>query len=184
MEFKTIEIRNSPIEFVLVGPSRGKDAIFARSDNAGLDLKGLAIERFTDQQALEFQSGLSSLLLGSNRQLNVVESYDVDDLDTEYDDRKSPLRFAWVGYCSQVRRERIEQVLNRVCTQLRDNMLEKDADVELSISPLILNCSLAHQRRLRSRNFFRATMFVYLVVGITAVIAAAITAFSGLLPNP
>lgn len=184
MKFKTIEIRNSPIEFVLVGPNRGKDAIFVMSDNAGLDLKGLAIERFSDRQSIEFQSGLSSLFLGSNRQLNVVVSYDVDDLDTEYDDRKSPLRFAWVGYCSHVRREEIEHVLNRVCTQLRDNILENDSDVDLSISPLILNCSLAHQRRLRSRNFFRATMFVYLVAGITAVIAAAISVFSGLLPRP
>lgn len=181
MELKKIEIKNSPIEFVLVGPKRGKDAIFVMSDHAGLDLTGLAIERFSHRQSIEFQSGFSSLLLGSNRQLNVVESYDVDDLDTEYDHRKSPLRFAWVGYCSGVRREEIAEVMNRVAPQLRDTILENDADVELTISPLILTCSLADQRRIRSRNFLRASLFLYLLAGSTVLVAAAI---EGLVPKP
>lgn len=171
MVFDPFVIKNSVVEFVLVGPYRGRDKIFAISENAGLDLKGLAIDRNQDSDDFAPLGIYTSLLLASNRQLNVIESYDVLDIDGEYDDRKSPLRIAWVGYCSSYRRDKIKDLFNRVCGEIRDSILEHEhSNVELSISPVILNCSIANERRQRQRNFMRTALVMYLFIALSVAV--------------
>jgi len=161
-------IANSPIEFVLVGPLRGRDKVLLSSDNAGLDLKGLAVGRDVDEGSLHDQSSAFSFFFAPSRQLNVLESYPIEDLDPSEDDRKSSFRFAWAGYCSSLRREKICSQLNRTIPDLRSALRDgESSDIELMVSPLILSCSVAHQRRLRSRRFMLATLVIYCVVGLS-----------------
>ena len=171
MDSKSNIITNSPVEFVLVGPLRGRDRVLLSSDNAGLDIKGLAATRDADADVLQNQSSTFSFFWGSARQFNVLESYTTHDIDSDYDKRKSSFRFAWVGYCSPDRRGRIQDLLNWAIPDIRNAILEdEEADVELTISPVILNCSLAHQRRLRSRRFLFAALVIYALVGISSVV--------------
>ena len=172
MDSKSNIITNSPVEFVLVGPLRGRDKILLSSDNAGLDIKGLAATRDADDDSLQNQSSIFSIFLSSARQFNVLESYNTHDIDSDYDKRKSSFRFAWVGYCPPGRRERIQDLLNRTIPDIRRAILEdEETDMELAISPVILNCSVAHQRRLRSRRFMLATLVIYALVGISVAIS-------------
>ena len=117
-----------------------------------------------------------SALLGSARQFNVLEGPNIYDLDSDYDGRKSSFRFAWVGYCSPVHREKIQYLLNQTIPDIRSAILkdEEADDVELTISPVIFNCSRAHQRLLRSRWFLLAVFVSYTLVAISVAILSLV----------
>jgi hypothetical protein len=164
-------ISNSPIEFVLVAPVRGHDKIIIASDNAGLDIKGLAVDRDTDMGSLRNLSSGMSLILGLGRQLNVLDSHSTDDLFSEYDSRKSSFRFAWVGNCSSFGKRKIEKIFNRSLREIRAALVEEpESDIELVFSPVILSCSIAHQLRLRFRRLLLLTVTTYVLVGVSVAV--------------
>ncbi len=165
MEFTTLILQNSPIEFVLVGPHQSRDAVILKSENSGLDLLGMASEGDIDSEKSPTFNLLASMFLPNvGRQLNVVESYQVTDLESSKDKRRSSFRFAWVGYCNPSRKRRIKQSLDRSIIDIRQGVLDKNIpDIELSISSLIYNCSLAHQQQLRQNRVYFGVFLIYAV---------------------
>lgn len=172
-------IPNSPIEFVFVGPVRGRDRILLSSDNAGLDVKGLAIGRDinperigSDEPSFPIPALFSSKLLLPKRQLNIIESYSVHDIEPSIDSRKSFFRLAWVGYCSGSSRTQIESVLNRTAFELYSAVKNgDDSEVELLLSPVILSCSLAHYHQLYLQSKIR---FTYIILTIMFILATLV----------
>ncbi|MGC9449795.1 hypothetical protein ACPZJU_22260, partial [Cereibacter johrii] len=79
-------------EFVLIGPVGKRDQVLARSETAGMDLIGYAMDKDnTDNE--EEGLLLSSLLFGSMRQLHRVSSWPVNNSKPEEDGKRwsSPL---------------------------------------------------------------------------------------------
>ncbi|EGW22672.1 hypothetical protein [Methylobacter tundripaludum] len=164
-----IIIENSPIEFLIVGPHDGRDKVIVRSANAGLDLLGLAVESSSSSAKSDMPSSTISSLIGSSRQLNVVNSYPVDDLKPRSDARKSKMKFAWVGDCGSIRREQIQQSFERSLSDLRNALNDTNETlVEWSIAPVVFQCSMAKEQRLSFRRFFYVTLAIYGIAGLFA----------------
>jgi hypothetical protein len=51
---ESIVLKNSPVEFVITGPSGGRDQVLIKSDNAGLDLIGVSAELGYDSYDRKF----------------------------------------------------------------------------------------------------------------------------------
>jgi len=174
-DFSPIIIENSTVEFIIVGSHDGRDKVVVKSANAGLDLIGVAAESRKEP----FYSATSSLMLSlfgsAPRHLNLVTSYPVDDFDLRSDTRQSTMKFAWVGDCSGIREESIGEAFKQSVPDLRQAIQDSNlADLEWSISPVILRCVAATQRRMRLRRFFYTSLAIYAIAALLAV-AYAIT---------
>lgn len=156
-------IRNSPIEFILVGPFNGKDSIIVRSSNAALDLVGLANFRYKTQESLLISSN-NFPILSTSRQLNFVDSKEARDINDFADRRYSVYRFVWVGYSNRFGREQVLDYFNESLDILRQAIIEENmADIELNISGIILQCSLVNQKRLKARRSFFVVLTLYVL---------------------
>ncbi|MGY3687542.1 hypothetical protein ACXAAV_12770 [Vibrio coralliilyticus] len=169
-------IKNSTIEFVIVGPFQGKDRILVCSENAGLDLKGAALDPTLDVKRLtDFN------LLGK-RKLNVIGSRNYDDLNPSYDSRHSSYRFAWVGESSTAGMVKIQKALD-VALSFISKSIERsfwdnessfdENDIVMALSPLIIECLAAHRGRRRNRLF----VLTYVVITILTSAAVALLGF-------
>ena len=171
--YKSTTLMNSPIEFVLIGPLRGRDRVLLRSDGAGLDLIGFGTSGHRSDE-LQSPTGVFSIVFDrTKRWLNIVESGAVHDIDRVTDDRKSHLRFVWVGACSESRRKTIEHELSRCGLDLSKAIREGDlTGIEMSVAPLVLHASLAHLRgRARIHRMWTIVtiyvlLFAFMVVGV------------------
>lgn len=167
-----VVLTNSSVEFVIVGPVKGQDRILLSSENANLDLKGLAAD--PDADTLEISSlnrFYSNLLSKPYRQLNVIESNPTHDLEGNYDNRKSSFRFAWVGYCSKYQKDKILKAFNRSLFELTEAINHgSKSDIEFTVSPMILECSLSHQSRNNLRDKMRLVIYGYLATIVGAAI--------------
>jgi hypothetical protein len=162
-------INNSPIEFIVVGPDDGRDKVLLRSNHAGLDLVGLAAQA-SKRHAFTPSSSILSLFTGTPRQLNVVESHPVEDFHHQTDSRYSTMRFAWVGDCSSLTKERIEDAFKRSVPDLQRAIQKSTiSDIEWSLGAVILECSEAGEKRLRSRRFFYMTLVMYGIAGLLSI---------------
>lgn len=173
-KFESLNIGKSPLEFVLIGPHRGKDMILVRSDGAGLDLVGLAADK---EREFEIKETIRSplLFLGGSRQLNVIESRRINDLKPDYDARRSSYKFAWVGSCSSIPREKMQRSLDNAINEIRDGLLDSNkADIEMALAPLILKCTLENERRLRSRKMLYLSIITYVAAGSIALLVLLI----------
>jgi hypothetical protein len=171
MEEKIEVFKNSPVEFILIGPRGGRDEILIRSDNAGLDIVGLAVEQGIDRDFEVVPISMMSLILGGDRQMNIVESRKVHDLEPDSDDRVSSYQFAWVGLCSSMDREKVKDVFHSSIADLRSAIQKGSrSQVEMAISRIVLKCSSARERRLRSRRFIWVSFLICAAVGIGALI--------------
>ena len=148
-------VTNSSVEFVLAGPSGGRDRIVVRSERASLDLVALAAEP---------RLGRRYWFLGPGfvRRLNVIESQRAKDLIPGSDDRKSSYRFAWAGRCSISSRDKIKKSLDSALSDLQSAIRRGDkTDVEFDIAPLILMCWRANRRVL----WLYVAFLFYLIFG-------------------
>ena len=165
-----ITIRNTPTEFVLTGPVKGRDRILVRSDNAGLDLIGRAVQEglYSEHDGIP---GIASVMFGKTRQLNVISSYPLPDKYPELDSRESSLRFAWQGYASKLGIKIIEKSLNATLPELYRAIQENDIqNIELALSPVIYRCTEANDKRLRSRRFMWVTLAIYAAAALFAIV--------------
>jgi len=155
-----ITLTNSTVEFVVIGARGGQDVVIAQSANAGLDLLGLAIESGNDATGA-FDLPIS-FFAGPPRQLNVVISHPVKDLEPSVDSRESRMRFAWVGECSGEGRRQIGEFFNRIIVDLQEAIRQSNySQTELVIAPLIWRCSRGSERRLRVRRLFYLFVATY-----------------------
>jgi len=166
-------IKNSPIEFVVAGPAGGRDRILIRSEHASLDLVALAVQ--SPDKARDYPRADPLALLfgvfGSARQLNIVSSIPIADLRPETDPRKSKLTFAWKGFAGYLGRDQVRDALNSSVPDLFRALEANDHhDLELSIAPVVLACSEANEKKLRSQRFMWFALAVYALTGIGAAV--------------
>jgi hypothetical protein len=158
---------NSPVEFVIVGPSGGRDGILVRSNNAGLDIIGLAAEGADGRPSADI---LSVLFLNSD-QLNVISSYSVHDTSPKRDSRISELKFAWKGFASPTSISKINEAFNLHLSDLYRAIKSQDVqELELAIAPVILSCTRANAIKMRLRRTILTTIALY--VGVIILIIA------------
>jgi hypothetical protein len=163
----TMEVTNSPVEFLVIGPRMGKDAVLVKSKGAGLDLLGI-VAGGNGEDGEYRPIALMSLLMPWTelpRQLNVVESDPASDLAPTSDKRRSKVRFAWVGQSDQSAKHRIERLFRSSREEIQMAVLKQDQDkLDWLLAPLILACVQASQRRLRSRATLRTFLLIYGIV--------------------
>jgi hypothetical protein len=175
---------DSPIEFALIGPSKGRDKLLIKSRNAGMDLVGLArVAMDTDDKEPESESILN--LLFNINSVKFVRSIPVSDARPEFDSRKSEYIFAWKGFASSNGVNRVRKALNLNAQELRAAIASSDSEhAEWSIASLIYLCAAANDYRLRFRRVIVASLISYVaLILLGLVIALAGLAFSGLLAH-
>lgn len=155
-------------EFVLIGPVGKRDQILARSEVAGMDLIGYAMDKDDTEDA--FTGSPYSILFGPKRRLHRVSSWPVNNSKPEEDERKASYRFAWVGICSRSDLQSIEKSFNANIYDISEAVSDEDrSQMELSLAPILLRCSRAHDRVMRKRRLmyiFLATYAVIILAGM------------------
>ena len=181
VNYEPMVVENSPVEFFVIGSIGGRDRVVASSENAKLDLLGLAVRDTTPLLGVlnavrssvspgGVSSMISGAIFGSTRKLNVVHSKPVSDLDVNLDPRLSSMRFAWVGDCSMELKGRIEDSFSSLVVDIRNAVIERDrSKLEWSVAPLVLDCDEYRIRVVRLRRIFLFTAIVYCLglLGIT-----------------
>jgi hypothetical protein len=157
---------DSPVEFVVVGPVAGRDAVLAKSRGAGIDLIGLSFEPlgFPYSRA---RSDLLSSLFPQSRQIHSVRVSSISDLSPSSDERMSDLVFAWAGLASELGVKRVLmsfQLQSREIAKLASE--GNQAALEVALAPVILTCSQANERRSRFRRLLVAVTVMYIALGI------------------
>ncbi len=165
-----IIIQNSPVEFLVTAQVGGKDLVVIKSIDAPLDLIGVVTGGGSFNGATTISNTiLADFFFGESRQLNVVAGYPVSDLLANADTRTSSMKFAWVGECSEYRRERVQESFRTASPEIVRSLICQDvALVEWSLGDVVLQCSLASQRKTHRRRLFAATLIIY---GIAALLA-------------
>ncbi|NMY35115.1 hypothetical protein HBR94_26820 [Pseudomonas sp. WS 5412] len=166
---RAVVIKNSPVEFVVSGPLEGRDRIIIRSENAGLDLIGKAIQSGGKQRRRGWASSFFTLF-NRDQYLNTVVGGFVPDVRPEIDDRYSMLAFTWRGYATSSGVRRVEGEFRQFYRDIHFAYLRRDEDdVEIQISPLIYQCSLEDKRATDSRRLARYLLGAYAVLGMAMV---------------
>jgi len=170
---------NSPIEFAITGPFKGRDRVLARSKDVGMDLIGLAAQTRDPEisyTAKQNQSLMLLLFFGSPP-LNAIPSIPFDDVIPDADSRRSVFCFAWKGYASQASITKINKLLNLHLPEIYLAIKNKNInELEWALAPIIYQCTQANEKRLRYRRLILIAGAIYLgfgvVVGITSMFSA------------
>lgn len=154
-------------EFVLIGPVGERDKILARSESAGMDLIGYAMDKDNSDEG-ESASHILDIFLGRSRSLHRVSSWPVQNAEADEDKRKSSYRFAWVGKCSSRDLKAIKKSFNANVFDISQAISDGDSQqLELSVAPMLLRCSRANEqfrRRQRLMHLFLVTYIAFFLV--------------------
>lgn len=171
---ETLVFKSLHDEFVLIGPVGKRDQVLARSEAAGMDLTGYAM----DKDDTEDEVGgalLSSLLFGPKRQLHRVSSWPVNNSKPEEDERKASYRFAWVGYCSRHDLQSIEKSFNANIYDISEAVSGEDrSQMELALAPILLRCSRVNDRLLRKRRLMHVFLAAYAAIALVGLMGVFI----------
>lgn len=151
-------------EFVLIGPVGERDKILARSESAGMDLIGYAMDK-DDSDERSSATQPFDFFLGQSRSLHRVSSWPVQNAEPDEDRRKSSYRFAWVGKCSSRDLRAIEKSFNANVFDISKAISDDDDEqLELSLAPMLLRCSRANDRLRRRERLMGLFMGAYIVI--------------------
>lgn len=171
-------IRNSPIEFVITGPYGGTDRVLVRSENAGLDLVGLAANFHPyDEPDFYRRTPLSSIesLIRKKPPTNIISSEPWEDVHSEIDSRRSRYRFVWRGHTTPRAIDHARDVFNRLTPELKHAISDESIEsLEWIIAPLIFTCHESNEDRQRKIRLNRWIMAVYLGTVFFAVLVAGV----------
>jgi hypothetical protein len=174
-----IIIKNSPIEFIIIGPDRGHDRLLIRSENAGLDLIGLVIQSNDDDDNNYYNYSTNKLLfidfidffLPKKQKLNIVSTIPMPDINPVADSRKSKLSFAWKGLTSRNSRDYIRKILNLSLPDLYKAIELRDQnEIELRIASTIFVCAQEAEKSLWNKKKIWFTILIYTIIAITLII--------------
>jgi hypothetical protein len=166
-------------EFVLIGPVGERDKILARSDSAGMDLIGYAMDK-DDSDEEKSETRLFDLFLGQNRSLHRVSSWPVQNAEPDEDERKSSYRFAWVGKCSSRDLRAIEKSFNANVFDISRAITYEDSEqLELSLAPMLLRCSRADDKFRRRLRLIRLFTVAYIMIFLAAAASMLVEPYLG-----
>lgn len=168
-ESKTVVLENSPVEFVLVGPTGKHRGVIVRSKNAGLDLIGVAARGLDDKETWG-PSQFGRLFLAKPKVLS-VRSHRLRNIEDPSDDRLSDYTLFWKGLARPRERKSLEHELALHAADIHSGITQGDMrEIEWHLAPLIAMCSEASARQ---RSVSRAYLLTVLVSTIVYAIAAA-----------
>ncbi|BAY46254.1 hypothetical protein SAMD00079811_38620 [Scytonema sp. HK-05] len=170
---KSLIINNSPIEFAVIGPKGKPNGILVRSDNLKIDVIGLAA--LGSENSNSYSNSSRDLLFGNlffcPRKIWSVASVPLDQIDRNWDERKSEYRFYWVGLCSRLDKESVRKTFNRQITDLFFGIEQNDIEqVEWSIAPVVLVCSEIHIRLVKRQLRFITLLIMYAFIVVLSFI--------------
>jgi len=164
-------ISNSPHPFIVTAQVDGKDVVVIRTVDAPLDLLGVVSGGSSITGAITGSNTfLEDFFFGASRQLNVVASFPVSDLLINSDTRTSSMKFAWVGECSDFRRERVLESFRSASAEILRSLKSQDsAGIEWALGEVLLQCSVAGQRRAHRRRMFVPILIIYAIAALFAI---------------
>lgn len=166
-------------EFVLIGPVGERDKILARSDSAGMDLIGYAMDK-DDSDEEKSATRLFDLFLGQSRSLHRVSSWPVQNAEPAEDERKSTYRFAWVGKCSSRDLVAIEKSFNANVFDISRAISDEDSEqLQLSLAPILLRCLRADDQLRRRQQLMRLFLAAYIMIFLAAAASMFIEPYLG-----
>ena len=163
---KALVTEASSVEFVIIGPTAGRDRVLARSANAGLDLIGRStVIRSFDSEEVRSDG------VWASRPLNVVESNPIPDSQPELDKRKSKMILVWSGVCARESRSTIEEAFRLHAVEIRKAIDEGNLEqFEWNVAPVVLECSVAKSKQERTQKALvtEASSVEFVIIGPTA----------------
>lgn len=179
---RSLVIRNSPIEFVVVGPKGKRNGVLIRSENLKTDLigfaaKGQEIDDIPSSSFIDFLSKNPLLfpLLFPPRRMYSVGSSPIKPIKYDLDKREFEYRFYWVGRCSRSDQKSINDTFNRYVADLLIGIQEGDIEqVEWSISPTILRCSQVNARLNIEISQYSVILGIYIMAALIFLIQSVI----------
>jgi hypothetical protein len=169
-----IRIINSPLEFVIVGPKGEYRGILASSNNATLDLIGIAAinsSRNIDGK-MNVESPISRLFFKPSDTYLCARTYPLSNIRYDDDFRLSDYVLWWKGQTTRRTFERIEKELSIRAVDIKYAIEENDTErLEWNIAPIIYLCESAKQSKLRTwRNnliLISITLTIYIITFIS-----------------
>jgi len=153
-------IQRSPIEFVVVGAKGWSDGVLVRSEGCPLDLVGFAAVYPSASEDSPTADNLVSWY--RPRTMWAVESYPISPDSNDWEDRKSVMRFCWVGLCTKADEKKINSVFNQHAADLRAGITKRNMErVEWSLASVIFYCAAAHSRIKGRRRLLLILAVVY-----------------------
>lgn len=196
--YNPIVIKNSPVEFVLIGMDRGDFRPIVVSDNCGLDLLGFAASKSYSSKN-EFEMYSTTSLLSAWRKAEDSFIHQCVELNVSAlignDMKSSKVSFYWKG--ARLRSSSLEEVrriaeisfsiivneLNTIRSRSNSNAQSIDSDIEYGkldgflswhVSPVIRTVNSFNVQIQRTRDLSRIflTIYVFLVLATASVATA------------
>lgn len=156
---------DSPIEFTIVGPYSGRDIVLARSKGAGIDLIGLSVSYVAPHS-----SDTLATFFPQSRQVNSIRASYLPDVEPSKDSRSADIVLSWSGVATQFDYKRISRSFNFQAPEIVFYARNGDKQsLEMAIAPVVLLCSQANEKRLKSRRLLVATFYLYIAMGVLGV---------------
>ncbi|WP_329755298.1 hypothetical protein [Stenotrophomonas maltophilia] len=180
--FSAIELRGSPVEFVVAGPVGGRDRLILKSEGANLELVALSTYGPLPKSRRAREGIFSALLDEKEHRTNVVRTGRFPDFLEEVDERASSLSFAWIGLASGSAKLEIEELFSELSFDIFEAILDEDyGRLEIAVSPLVTACAVADRVIRRSRRMNRLVIFAYLAgASVAAIYVLVRSGFAGL----
>jgi hypothetical protein len=170
-------IKNSPVPFVVTGPSLSHRSVLVRSENATLDLVG-ADSGYEDWLG-GTSSGLSLLGIFSSNLDSDIDTYSVRSKATynsgdSNEARGAHLTFSWKGLANASDLKFIEKVFNTISTDLYMALQHRSYEnVEWQLATIVEICHRTTRLKRRSlktrKNIYLFAIFVYVALAFVAV---------------
>lgn len=175
---QSIVIKNSPIEFILVGPKGKHKGVIAKSDNSDLALIGVAASE-NYRPAFSILSWLAKVTFSIRfESYYSVRTHHLSNIDeSEKDSRLSDYSLWWKGAVSSEDKDDIHKEFSRRAADIQNSVTNDDVDrFEWNLAPILLLCHKANQRG-RIHRRLHCLMFIFaailmLIVLIDALIKA------------
>lgn len=166
-------VRNSPVEFVITGPSGGRDRVLIRSEEAKLDLIAAALQP-PEMERLSFPVPVSELFFAAffapERRRFVLSSRPIADLEGK-DTRTSVARFAWRGQSDSISSAKISEILDYRLVDIFGLLARGDSDsngpeLEEILSPLLFACVEVEETYVRRRRRMSSVFVIYMFIAV------------------
>jgi hypothetical protein len=161
-------VKNSPVEFVIIGPKGEHRGIIVRSEHAGADIVGAAAySEFSKFDVFKMNKVFPFYIFKGKDEYNFARSYTLSNLDS--DDRLSDYFFVWKGKATKKDIHYIEKEFSRRASDIRYAVKDNDTSrIEWNVGPIVYLCEQASMSYEKKRK-----LNIYLLFGILILYIAA-----------
>ncbi len=144
-----IVVKNSSIDFILVGTTGQGIGVIAKNDKSNIDLIGEYIVKYQKGKTIDtnfFQNLLNVLGFNYFTNIHFVKSYEVDNILDTQDKRLTNYVFCWKGFCSPQELSTVKELLDLHIQSLISSYKNGDENELIwNLGPLVFVCSKANK---------------------------------------